>query len=110
MLEMFELRTHLKEARQQLAASLYQHDAALRVITRVGRERDAAQAALDDLRGQLTAANARADAAATAAGGAGAAEGGAAKRPRTEVRLQTPAVIRFARLRESLTASNWLGR
>ena len=78
MLEMFELRTQLAAARQELAASLYQHDAACRVIARLSRDRDAATAALESLRTQLAAAPAAAAAAAPPEVGA--------KRPRPDVR------------------------
>ena len=81
MLECHDLREQLAAARQELAASLYQHDAACRVITRISRERDAAQRAMDDLRTQLGAARA-----AAAAAPAGSDVEVGAKRPRQEVR------------------------
>lgn len=44
-LETHALRSALHEARKELAATLYQHDAATRVIARLVRERDEARAA-----------------------------------------------------------------
>jgi pre-mRNA-processing factor 19 len=48
MSESFELKKHLEEVRQQLSHTLYQHDAACRVIARVMKQRD-------DARGQVAA-------------------------------------------------------
>jgi hypothetical protein len=60
MLESFQLKQHLDQARQELAHSLYQYDAACRVIARLVQERDQAR---DSLK------NAQAGRAAAAAGG-----------------------------------------
>ncbi|KAK2068024.1 hypothetical protein P8C59_002698 [Phyllachora maydis] len=55
VLEAFETRAQLGRAREELATALYQHDAAVRVIARLTRERDEARDAL----GRLTVTPAR---------------------------------------------------
>ncbi|CEM20859.1 unnamed protein product [Vitrella brassicaformis CCMP3155] len=56
MTETFQLRMHLDTVRNQLSHSLYQHDAACRVIARLMRERDAARAQVGQLQQQLATA------------------------------------------------------
>ena len=48
-LETYTLRQHLTQTRQELSRALYEHDAAVRVITRVSRERDEAREALSKI-------------------------------------------------------------
>eukprot|EP00921_Rhytidocystis_pertsovi_P006593 GHVQ01011266.1.p1 GENE.GHVQ01011266.1~~GHVQ01011266.1.p1 ORF type:complete len:501 (-),score=65.40 GHVQ01011266.1:345-1847(-) len=53
MSETFALRSHLDKVRNQLSQSLYQHDAATRVIARLLRERDTARQKVAQLQQQL---------------------------------------------------------
>lgn len=65
MLETYQLKQHLDTVRQELVKTLYQHDAACRVIARLVAERDEARHALTSL--QAAAASAPAAAAPAAA-------------------------------------------
>lgn len=72
MLEAYELRDALRKARKELAESLYQHDAACRVIARLQAEKEAAEKALEDLQAQVVTIRQQAATAATAAATEGA--------------------------------------
>jgi pre-mRNA-processing factor 19 len=64
VLEAYNTKEQLARSREELATALYQHDAAVRVIARLTKERDEARDALSKIT--------------IAAGGAGGAENGAA--------------------------------
>ena len=51
VLELFDTRQALQSTRQELSQSLYQNDAAVRVIARLARERDEARQQLASLQG-----------------------------------------------------------
>jgi len=57
MLESYSLKQHLETVRQQLSHSLYQHDAACRVIARLVKERDAARSSLANAQASVPAAS-----------------------------------------------------
>lgn len=57
-LESYNVRQQLSQTRQELATALYQHDAAIRVIARLTRERDEARDALSKVTiGSVNASN-----------------------------------------------------
>merc|ERR1719502_1708916 len=58
MSETCELKKHVDTVRQQLAHTLYQHDAACRVIARLMKQRDDARAQVTQLQAQLASAKA----------------------------------------------------
>ena len=64
MLETHQVKTHLDQVRQELVKTLYQHDAACRVIARVVAERDEARFMLQQVQAQAQQAAAAAPAAA----------------------------------------------
>ena len=77
MLEHFELRRTLEDTRRELSQTLYQHDAAVRLIARLVRERDAARQQLADVQSMLVQQHAGAGSAGSSAGaGAGAGAAG----------------------------------
>jgi len=49
VLESFYLKKHLHETREELSHALYQHDAALRVIAKLVKERDDARSNIAEL-------------------------------------------------------------
>jgi hypothetical protein len=98
MLEAYELRSTLQQARKELAESLYEHDAACRTIARIMAEKDAAEVALEDLQSQI--ATMRHQAQAAAAGSNGHAEGPQPKRVRcTSVAIDACVTMRASRAR-----------
>lgn len=76
LLELYDTRRALEDARRELSQALYQNDASVRVVARLVMERDGA-------REQLAAMSAQASAAAAAGAAAAAADGGR-KRAREE--------------------------
>merc|ERR1719345_86157 len=70
VLETYKLREYVHKLRQELSHTVYQHDAACRVIARLTRERDEARAALGMLKPSAAVEQQQQPAAAAAAGGA----------------------------------------
>ena len=47
MIDVYTLRNHLEKCRKELAHSLYQHDAAMRVVARLVKEKEQMQSVLE---------------------------------------------------------------
>ncbi|KAK5002170.1 hypothetical protein LTR16_006705, partial [Cryomyces antarcticus] len=76
-LDTYTLKQQLAQTRQELSTALYQHDAAMRVIARVSRERDEARDALSKV--QISAGGPTSNGDAMQVDGQGLPEGIAAK-------------------------------
>jgi len=61
MLETFQLKQQLENTRQELSRTLYEHDAACRVIARLIKERDEARSALEHFKSNYSANGASSD-------------------------------------------------
>ncbi|KJE92292.1 Nmp200-prov protein [Capsaspora owczarzaki ATCC 30864] len=81
MLETFKLKQHYDQSQKELTHTLYQHDAACRVIARLTRERDAARQALANVQVSSHASNAGASAMDTEGDAAAAANAGSTTLP-----------------------------